>query len=102
LLYTCGKIGLTLWFLLSLFNLLDELGKMQEIPHTKGRSASGKHHRRIGRDNACPGGWQPTHVLGSIVKGHPIFSPIVAAGEDLKLLAVQGMEGMGDGKKPFH
>ena len=46
-------------------------------------------------------GWQPSHVVSSIVKGDTIFSPIVPATEDLKLLAVQGMEGMGDREKSF-
>jgi hypothetical protein len=40
-------------------------------------------------------------VLGGVVKGDPIFSPIVPIGEDLKLLPVQGMEGMGDRENSF-
>jgi hypothetical protein len=40
-------------------------------------------------------------MVRSIVKGDTIFSPIVPAGKDLKLLAVQGMEGMGHRKKSF-
>ena len=35
-------------------------------------------------------------MIRSIVKGDAIFSPIVPVGEDLKLLAVQGMKGVGD------
>ena len=40
-------------------------------------------------------------MIGSLVKRDAIFSPIVPVGEDLKLLAVQGMEGMGDREKSF-
>jgi len=40
-------------------------------------------------------------MIGGLVKGDPIFSPIVAVVEDLKLLAVQGMEGMGDRENSF-
>ena len=35
------------------------------------------------------------------VKGDPIFAPIVAVVEDLELLPVQGMEGMGNGEYSF-
>jgi hypothetical protein len=38
-------------------------------------------------------------MVRSIVKGDAVFSPIVPAGKDLKLLAEQGMEGMSHRKK---
>jgi hypothetical protein len=38
-------------------------------------------------------------VVSGIVKGDTIFSPIVPATENLKLLAIQGMEGMGHREK---
>ncbi len=101
-LYTYGKIGLTLCFLLtSLFDALNEPGKLQQIRHAKGGSTSCQDHIGVRRNNAGPGCWQRPHVVSSIVKGDPIFSPIVSAGEDLKLPAVQGMEGMGDREKSF-
>jgi len=101
-LYTYGKIGLTLCLLLSLlFNAPDELGKLQQIRHTKGGSTGGQDHIGVRRNNARPGCWQRPHVLGGLVKGDPIFSPIVPIGEDLKLLPVQGMEGMGDRENSF-
>jgi hypothetical protein len=40
-------------------------------------------------------------MVSSLVKGDTILSPIVPVGEDLKLLAVQGMEGMGDREYSF-
>ena len=96
----CGKIGLTLCFLLpSLFEAPDELGKLQEICHAKGGSTSCQDHTGIRGSNAGPGCWQRSHVARGIVKGDPIFSPIVPTTENLKLLAIQGMEGMGDREK---
>jgi hypothetical protein len=35
-------------------------------------------------------------VIRGLVKGDPIFSPIVAVVEDLELLVIQWMKGMGD------
>jgi hypothetical protein len=102
LLYTCGKIGLTLYLLLShLFNVLDEQGKLQEISHAKGGSTGGKHHTGIKGSNAGPGCWQRSHVARGIVKGDAIFSPIVPVAQDLKLLAVQGMKRVGDRENSF-
>jgi len=75
------------------------VGKLQEIRHAKGGSTICKDHRGIRRNNTRPGCWQPPHVVSGIVKGDPIFSPIVPATENLKLLAIQGMEGMGDREK---
>jgi hypothetical protein len=101
-LYISGKIGLTLCFLLpSLFDATDELGKLQEICHAKGGSTSCQNHTRIRGSNTGPGCWQRSHVARGIVKGDPIFSPIVSVTEDLKLLAVQGMKGMGDRENSF-
>jgi hypothetical protein len=40
-------------------------------------------------------------MVRSIIKGDAIFSPIVPASKDLKLLAEQGMEGMSHRKNSF-
>jgi len=72
---------------------------LQQIRHAKGSSTGGKHHIGRRRNNARPSGWQPSHVVRGIVKGDAIFSPIVSATQDLKLLAVQRMERMSDGEK---
>jgi hypothetical protein len=40
-------------------------------------------------------------MIRGLVKGDTVFTPIVAIIEDLKLLPVQGMEGMGNGEKSF-
>jgi hypothetical protein len=101
-LYICGKIGLTLCYLLpSLFDAPNELGKLQEICHAKGGATSRENHTGIKGSKAGPGCWQRSHVARGIVKGDPIFSPIVPVAEDLKLLAVQGMERMGDRENSF-
>ena len=100
LLYISGKIGLTLRFLLpSLFDAPNEQGKLEQISHAKGGLTGGKHHTGSKGSNAGPGCWQRSHVARGIIKGDPIFSPIMPVAEDLKLLAVQGMERMGDREK---
>ncbi len=99
-LYTCGKIGLTLCLLLALlFDAPNEVGKLQQIRHTKGGPTGGKDHTGIRRRKAGPSRRQYPHVIGSLVEADTIFSPTVAVVEDLKLLTVQGMKGMGDRKK---
>jgi hypothetical protein len=40
-------------------------------------------------------------MLRGLVKRDAIFPPVVPVGEDLKLLAVQGMKRMGDGENSF-
>ncbi len=99
---TSGKIGLTLCFLFpSLFDTPDELGKLQEICHAKSDSTGCQNHTGIRGSNAGPGCWQRSHMARGIVKGDPIFSPIMAVAEDLKLLAVQGMKRVGDRENSF-
>ncbi len=99
-LYTGGKIGLTLGLLLSpLFDAPNELGKLQQIPYPKGGATGGKDPTGIRRRKAGPCSRQYPHMISRLVKGDPIFSPTVAVVEDLKLLAVQGMEGMGHREK---
>jgi len=99
---TCGIIGLTLRFLLpSLFKAPDELAKLQEICHAKGGATSGENHTGIRGSKARPGCWQRSHVARGIVKGDPIFSPIVPVAENLKLLAVEGMKWVSDRENSF-
>jgi hypothetical protein len=100
-LYICGKIGLTLFLLVSLFDSIHELGKLQEICHAKGGATSCQNHTGIREIQTGPGCWQRSYVTRGIVKGDPIFSPIVPVAEDLKLLAVQGMKRMGDRENSF-
>ena len=80
---------------------LDEVGKLEQISHAKGGATGGKDHTRIRRRKAGPGGRQDPHMVSSLVEADPIFSPTVAVVEDLKLLTVQGMKGMGDGENSF-
>jgi len=96
-LYTYGKIGLTLLFLLwPLIEALNELGQSQEIGHPKGGTTGCKDDVGIWEDKAGPGSRERPDVVGGIVKRDTIFSPIVTVVEDLKLFAVQWMEGMRD------
>ena len=99
---TRGKIGLPLCLLLvSLFDATNEVGKLEQISHAKGGATGCKHHTGIRRSKARPGCWQRPHMIRSLVKGDPVFPPIVPVGEDLKLLTVQGMKGMGDRENSF-
>jgi hypothetical protein len=101
-LYTCGKIGLTLCLLLSpLFDVPNEVGKLQQIHYTEGGATGGKDHTGIRRSKAGPSSRQYPHVISSLVEADPIFSPTVAVVKDLKLLTVQGMKGMSDRENPF-
>ncbi len=101
-LYSRGKIGLTRCVLLvSFFNPFDELSKFEQISHPKGGPTGGKDDARINGSQAGPGCWQNPHLIRSLVEGDAVFPPTAAVAQNLKLLAVQGMEGMGDRKKPF-
>ncbi len=99
-LYTCGKIGLTLGLLLSLlFDAPNVVGKLQQIRHTKGGPTGGEDDTGVRGSKAGPSSRQDPHMIRSLVEADPIFSPTVAVVEDLKLLTVQGMKGMGDREK---
>jgi hypothetical protein len=100
-LYMYGKIGLTLFLLFSLFDPMDEVGKLQQICHAKGSATSSYHHTGIRGSQAGPGCWERPDAIRSLVKGDAVFSPVVPVAQHFKLLAVQGMEGMGDRKKSF-
>ena len=100
-LYIPGIIGLTLRFLLSLCDSLEQLGQSQQIPYPKDGSTGSKDHTGIGRGKAGPSRREDPHMIRSFVEADTIFSPTVAVIEDLKLLAVQGMEGVGDGENSF-
>jgi hypothetical protein len=94
-LYTCGKIGLTLSLLVSFFDPMKELGKLQQIGHAKGSATGGKHHTGIRGGKAGPGCWQRPDTARSLVKRDTIFSPVVPIAEHFKLLSIQRMKGMG-------
>jgi hypothetical protein len=81
---------------LLLVDSLEEASESQEIRHPKDGTTIGKHHAGILRHKARPGCRERPHMIRSLVKRDTIFPPIVAVGEDFKLLAVQGMKGMGD------
>ena len=101
-LYICGKIGLTLWFLLvPFFKALDEVGKLEQIRHAKGGTTGGEDDTGVKGSKAGPSSRQDPHVIRSLVEADPIFSPTMAVAENLKLPVVQGMKGMGDREKSF-
>jgi len=80
---------------------LDEFGQSQQISHPKGCSTSSHDHIRIRRSKAGPGRWQRPYTIWRFVKRDTIFTPIMAVVEDLELLAIQRMKGMGDCEYSF-
>jgi hypothetical protein len=101
-LYICGKIGLTLCILpIPLFHALNEASKLKQVRHAKGRATSCKRDAGIGGSQVGPGCWQCPDAIGRLVKGDAVFSPIVPVAQHFKLLAVQGMKGMGHRKNSF-
>src|ERR1700730_4311480 len=92
---THGKIGLTLALLLiAFFDVLNEVGKLEQINHTKGGSTGGEDDTGIRGSKTGPSSWQDSHLIRSLVEGDAIFPPTGAIAENLKLLAIQGMKGM--------
>jgi hypothetical protein len=77
-LYTHGKIGLTLFLLFSLFNPMNELGKLEQICHAKSRTTACKDHRGIWWGKAGPGRRKRPDPVRSLVKGDTIFPPSCA------------------------
>jgi hypothetical protein len=99
---TCGKIGLTLVLLLvSFFNMLNEVRKLEQITHPKGSSPCSEDDTGVRGSKASPSSRQDPHTIRSLVEGDAIFPPAGAIAENLKLLAVQGMEGMGHRENSF-
>ena len=83
------------------FKALDEVGKLEQIRHAKGGTTGGEDDTGVKGSKASPRSRQDPHVIRSLVEADPIFSPTVTVAENLKLLAVQGMKGMGDREKSF-
>jgi hypothetical protein len=81
---------------------VNEFGEGQQIIDAKSRSPIGQYHERCRWNEAGPGSGKRSYLIGSLIKGDPIFSPIMTVVEDFKLLAKQGMERMGDGEDSFH
>jgi len=86
---------------LHLIDALQEVSQSQEILHLKGCATSSQHDTGIRGHKARPGCWERPHMIRGLVKDDTIFSPIVAVVEDLELLPVQGMEGMGHREYSF-
>src|SRR5260370_25795642 len=101
-LYISGKIGLTLWCLLvPFFKAPDEVGKLEQIRHAKGGPTGGQDDTGIRGSKAGPSSRQDPHMIRCLVEADPIFSPTVAAAENLKFPALQWMKGMGHCEKPL-
>lgn len=75
---------------------LEHLGQLQEIRCAKGCLAGRKHDTRVGWRKTGPGRRQRADMLGGIIERDAILPPVMPIGQDLKLLAVEGMKGVGD------
>ncbi len=99
---TPGKICLPRGcLLLPLVDSLQEVSQSQEILHLKSCATCSHDDTWIGRDKTGPGRWERSYMIRGLVERDPILSPVVAIIEDLKLLSVQGMKGMGNGENSF-
>jgi hypothetical protein len=99
---TCGKIDLTLALLLvSFFNMLNEVRKLEQITDPKGGAPCSKDNTGVRGSKAGPSSWQDPHPIGRLIEGDAIFSPAGAIAENLKLLAAQRMKGMGHREHSF-
>ena len=74
----------------------DECGQGQQVGHPKGGAARGQDHERVWPHDAGPGSRQRTQFACAVPVPDPVLAPGGADGQELKLLAAQGMEGMGD------
>jgi len=81
------------------FNAPDEVGKLEQIRHAKGGTTGGEDNTGVRESKAGPSSRQDPHMIRSLVKSDTIFSPTMAVVENLKLLAIQGMKGMGNREK---
>ncbi len=80
---------------------MNEMGKLEQIGDAKGSATGCKRDAGIRRSQAGPGCWQCPDAIRSLVKRDAVLSPVVPVAEHFKLLAVQGMEGMGDRENSF-
>jgi len=67
----------------------------QQICHPETGPPRAEGHYRIGPDHARPLGWERTH-LPAVTERHAVLAPGVPVAQQLKLLAFQRMEWMGD------
>jgi hypothetical protein len=79
-----------------MLDALEQLGQLQEIRCTKSCLAGRKHDLRVWGMETGPGRRQRADMLRGIIEGDAILSPLMPVAQDLKLLTVQGMKGVGD------
>jgi len=74
----------------------DEGGQGQQVGHPKGGATRGQRHERVWPHDAGPGSRKRPQLACAVLVADPVLAPGGADGQELKLLAAQGMEGMGD------
>jgi hypothetical protein len=71
--------------------LLYQLDQLDQVLVTKETSTTGHCHKWIFRHYRCPARWNRAQTTLGIVEIDSIFAPVVAVGDQLKLLASQRM-----------
>ena len=76
--------------------LLHQRHQLEQVLVAEQAAASSHGHKRIFRQNRCPGGRNRGPPPFGIVEVDSVLAPIVPVGHQLKALAFLWMKGMGD------
>jgi hypothetical protein len=80
--------------------LPDEGHQRQQLLDPPQGPAGGEHLERVGGLDVRPVGRERAHPAGAVPEVDALLAPAVAAAQQLKALAVQGVEGVRDAKPP--
>jgi hypothetical protein len=83
---------------------MQQMDERLQIRETQDSASRGEHDKGIGWSESRPGGGKRADVpRGRVLKEHPRLPPGTPLHEEGKLLAGEGMAGMGDGeaKRPI-
>jgi hypothetical protein len=78
---------------------MEQTDERLQIRETQESASSGEHDKGIGWGQIRPSGRKRAHLpRGWVMKEHPRLPPGTPLHDEGKLLAGEGMEGMGDGE----
>jgi len=84
-----------------LLEIFDYFDQAQEVFESHHRSPAGEHYERIGLPGVGPSAWKISHLAILGVVEHPPLTPTPAAIDELKLLSIPGVKGVGHTKILF-
>jgi hypothetical protein len=84
-----------------LLEIFDYFDQAQEVFESHHRSPAGEHYERIGLPGVGPSAWKISHLAILGVVEHPPLTPTPAAIDELKLLSMPGVKGVGHTKILF-